>query len=172
MPSKRATLRAAALAGLEKAHALIMKDENDAFVDLYCIFQEERHTAVKPEDRNLFSPLYLKQEVVAVIRLLSHAHTFINQGEYAEAMKFLEAVDMADLKVRAAHDMKIQCLRALGRSAEADALATEKIAAWPEQPALRRIFRFFGMVANEGRRLIGGQLAKKPQAPLVPAAKK
>lgn len=164
--------RAAALAGLEKAHALIMKDENDAFVDLYCIFQEERHTAVKPEDRNLFSPLYLKQEVVAVIRLLSHAHTFINQGEYAEAMKFLEAVDMADLKVRAAHDMKIQCLRALGRSAEADALATEKIAAWPEQPALRRIFRFFGMVANEGRRLIGGQLAKKPQAPLVPAAKK
>ena len=80
-------------------------------------------------------------------------------------MKFLEAVDMADLKVRAAHDMKIQCLRALGRNAEADELAKEKIAAWPEQPALRRIFRFLGMVANEGRRLLAGQLAKKPAAP-------
>ncbi len=163
---------AAALAGLEKAHAFMMKEENNAFNDLYCIFQEERHTALKPEDRNRFSPLYLKQESVAVIRLLTHAQAFINKSDYAEAMKFLEAVDMADMKVRAAHDMKIQCLRALNRNAEADVLAAEKLAAWPEQDALRRIFRFFGMVANEGRRLLAGQLAKKPSAPVAPPVRK
>jgi hypothetical protein len=157
--------RTKALAELEKAHAFILKEENNAFNDLYCIFQEERHTALKPEDRKRFSPLYLKQESVAVIRLLTHAQHFLNQGNHAEAMTFLEAVDMADMKVRAAHDMKIQCLRALGRDAEARVLAKEKLAAWPEQNALRRIFRFFGMVANEGRRLLVGQMAKKPAVP-------
>jgi Mlc titration factor MtfA (ptsG expression regulator) len=160
--------RTKAVAGLEQAFAKITKDETEAFSDVYCIFQEERHTALKPEDRNLFYPLYLKQEATAVIRLLTHAQNFINQKQYAEAMKFLEAADMADMKVRAAHDMKITCLRALGKDAEAGALEREKLAAWPEQPLMRRVFRFLGMVANEGRRLIAG-LTSKPTP--VPAKK-
>ncbi|HZF01151.1 MAG TPA: hypothetical protein VE344_04575, partial [Methylomirabilota bacterium] len=104
---------------------------------------------------------YLKQESTAVIRLLTHAQNYINQKNFTEALKFLEAADMADIKVRAAQDMKIICQRALGKNSEADQLEKEKLAAWPEQPALRRAFRFLGMVANEGRRMIAG-LTSKP----------
>jgi hypothetical protein len=168
MYAKDPAAKATAQAGLEKAFAKITKDETEAFSDVYCIFQEERHTALKPEERNLFYPLYLKQEATAVIRLLTHAQNFINQKQYAEALKFLEATDMADIKVRAAHDMKIACLRGLGKNAEAAALENEKIAAWPEQPTMRRTFRFLGMVANEGRRMIAG-LTSKPTP--IPAKK-
>jgi Mlc titration factor MtfA (ptsG expression regulator) len=161
MHAKDPAARAAATADLERAFAKITKDETNAFSDIYCIFQEERHTALKPEDRNLFYPLYLKQEATAVIRLLTHAQNFINQKNYPEALKFVECVDMADMKVRAAQDMKINCLRALGKNSEADQLEKEKLVAWPEQPAIRRIFRFLGMVANEGRRMIAG-LTSKP----------
>ena len=161
MYAKDATGRAKATAELEKAFAKITKDETDAFSDIYCIFQEERHTALKPEDRNLFYPLYLKQEATAVIRLLTHAQNFINQKNFAEALKFAECADMADMKVRAAQDMKITCLRALGNNSEADQLEKEKLVAWPEQPMIRRLFRFLGMVANEGRRMIAG-LTSKP----------
>ena len=160
-----AAAKATAQAGLEKSFAKITKDETEAFSDVYCIFQEERHTALKPEERNLFYPQYLKQEATAVIRLLTHAQNFINQKKYAEAMSFLEAVDMADMKVRAAHDMKITCLRALGKNAEASALENEKLAAWPEQPTMRRVFRFLGMVANEGRRMIAGLTSKPTPMP-------
>lgn len=163
--AKDAAGHAQATAGLEKAYAKITKDETDAFSDVYCIFQEERHTALKPEDRNLFYPLYLRQEANAVIRLLTHAQNFINQKKYAEAMPFLEAADMADMKVRAAHDLKITCLRALGKNSEANALEQVKLAAWPEQPALRRLFRFLGMVANEGRRMIAGLTSKPTPMP-------
>jgi hypothetical protein len=163
--SKDAAAHAKAQAGLDKAFAKITKDETEAFSDVYCIFQEERHTALKPEERNLFYPQYLKQEATAVIRLLTHAQNFINQKNYTEALKYLEAVDMADMKVRAAHDMKITCLRALGKNAEADVLAQEKVAAWPEQPMMRRTFRFLGMVANEGRRMIAGLTSKPTPTP-------
>jgi hypothetical protein len=165
MYAKEAVARASASAVLEQSFARITKDETNAFSDIYCIFQEERHTALKPEERNLFYPLYLKQEATAVIRLLGHAQNFINQRQYAEALPFLEAADMADMKVRAAQDMKIACLRALGKSAEADALEKEKLAAWPEQPALRRLFRFLGMVTNEGRRMIAGLTSKPTPMP-------
>jgi hypothetical protein len=72
---------------------------------------------------------------------------------------------MADIKVRAAHDMKITCLRGLGKNAEAAALENEKLAAWPEQATMRRIFRFLGMVANEGRRMIAGLTSKPTPTP-------
>ncbi|HZF00711.1 MAG TPA: hypothetical protein VE344_02335, partial [Methylomirabilota bacterium] len=57
MYAKDADARAKATAELEKAFSKITNDETDAFSDIYCIFQEERHTALKPEDRNLFYPL-------------------------------------------------------------------------------------------------------------------
>ena len=161
MHAKDPAARAAAAAELEQAFAKITRDETNAFSDIYCIFQEERHTALKPEDRNLFYPLYLKQEATAVIRLLTHAQNFITQKKFTEALQFVECVDMADMKVRAAQDMKIICLRALGKNSEANQLAKEKLVAWPEQPMIRRVFRFLGMVANEGRRMIAG-LTSKP----------
>ena len=152
--------RNAALAGLEKALSSILKDENNAFSDIYCVFQEERHSALKPDERNLFNPLYLKQEMAAVIRLLSHAQTFMAKEDYVQALQFIEATQMADLRLRAAQDMKIKCLRALGRQAEADQLARENLLAWPAMNGARRVFRFLGMVANEGRRLLAGLTAR------------
>jgi hypothetical protein len=67
---------------------------------------------------------------------------------------------MAELRLRAAQDMKIKCLRALGRQAEADELARENLLAWPAMNRTRRVFRFLGMVANEGRRLLAGLTAR------------
>jgi hypothetical protein len=150
--------RQTATAKMEKVMAAIMKDENNAFSDIYCTFQEERHSALKPEERNLFYPLYLKQEMAAVIRLLTHAQSFISKNDHAQALQFIEATQMADLRLRAAQDMKIACLRGLGRNAEADQLSRESLLAWPEMKYTQRVFRFLGMVANEGRRLIAGVL--------------
>src|SRR5438552_5820407 len=64
--------RAAALAKLDEV-AATFKQEEETFSDVYCTFQEERHTAMSPEDRDRFSPLYFKQEAHAVSRLLSLA---------------------------------------------------------------------------------------------------
>jgi hypothetical protein len=150
--------RRRALEEMENEFSQLKKDGEDAFSDLYGVFQEERHSALAPEDRNRFNPLYLKQEVIAVVRLLSIAQDYITKGDYQEALNYVEATQMADIRMRAAQDMKIQCLRALGRGDEAEKLAREALLAWPETKALRRLFRFLGMVANEGRRL----LAKGP----------
>ncbi len=153
--------RQRALAEMEQEFSNLKKDGEDAFSDLYGVFQEERHSALAPEDRNRFNPLYLKQEVMAVVRLLSIAQGHITKGNYSEALKYVEATQMADMRMRAAQDMKIQCLRALGRGGEADGLAREALLAWPETKALRRLFRFLGMVANEGRRLLAKRSAKR-----------
>lgn len=153
-----ATARNQALAAMEKEFSRIEKDEEEAFSDLYCVFQEERHSAFEPDERDRFNPLYLRQETMAVIRLLSLAQEHIAKGNYTEALKYVEATQMADLRVRAAQDMRIQCLRALGQNAEAERLACEVLLAWSQMNALRCLFRFLGMVANEGRRL----LAKRP----------
>jgi hypothetical protein len=56
--------------------------------------------------------------------------------------------------------MKVQCLRTLGRNSEADKLAKETLAAWPEMNFFRRIFRFLGMVASDGKAMIVGFLSK------------
>jgi hypothetical protein len=98
---------------------------------------------------------------MAVTRLLSHAQQHIRQGNHAEALKYIEATQMADLRLRQAQEMKIQCLRALGRAAEADRLTRERYLAWPEMSAARRLFRFLGMVANEVRRVIAARSRKK-----------
>ena len=36
----------------------------------------------------------------------------------------------------------------------------EALAAWPEHNAARRLFRFLGMVANDGKRLLVGLTEK------------
>jgi len=136
-------------------------EEEKAFSEIYCVFQEERHTALSPEDRNLFNPLYIRQEVMAVTRLLTHAQQHMKKGDHATALEYVEATQMADLRLRQAQEMKIECLRALGRNAEAKELAGEKFLAWPEMNALRRLFRFLGMIANEVRRIAAARCSKK-----------
>jgi hypothetical protein len=153
--------RAAATAELEKIWTTLTNEEEKAFSDLYCVFQEERHTALSPEERNVFNPLYIRQEVMAVTRLLSHAQQCIKSGNHTEALKYIEATQMADLRLRQAQDMKIECLRALGRNAQADRLAREQFLAWPEMSAARRLFRFLGMIANEARRIVAARSSKK-----------
>ena len=153
--------RAAAVAELEEVWTRLVTEEEKAFSDLYCVFQEERHTALSPEDRNVFNPLYIRQEVMAVTRLLSHAQAHIRTGNHAEALKYIEATQMADLRLRQAHEMKISCLRALGRNPEAEQLARETFLAWPEMSVARRLFRFLGMIANEARRIVAARSSRK-----------
>ena len=45
--------------------------------------------------------------------------------------------------------LKSECLRGLGRNAEAEQVLRESLAAWPQMTTLRKCFRFLGMVANE-----------------------
>ena len=63
--------RAAALAKMEQVAAGFEKDAA-RFSDLYHVFQEERHTAMSPEERDRFSPLYFKQEAHVVSKLALH----------------------------------------------------------------------------------------------------
>jgi len=154
---------------LEQVWTKIVAEEEQAFSEVYCVFQEERHTALTPEERDVFNPLYIRQEVMAVTRLLTHAKSLIKGGNHAEALKYVEATQLADLRLRQAYDMKIECLRALGRNREADVLAREKFLAWPQMSAVRRAFRFLGMVANEARRVVAARSANKTaQKKLMP----
>jgi hypothetical protein len=154
----------AALTEMEKAHTFLLNDENNTFSEDYATFQEERHSALKPEDRDLFNPLYIRQEVAAIVRLLSHAKKNITGKKFAEALQFIEATQLADLRLRQALDMKVECLRALGRHDEAAQIAREKFLAWPESTYVRRIFRFLGMIATEVRRITAARNQKKNPA--------
>lgn len=154
-------VRSAALKNLEEVWAKLVREEEKSFSDLYCVFQEERHTALSPEDRNVFNPLYIRQEVMAVTRLLSHAQHLIKAGRFEEALKYVEATQMADLRLRQAQEMKITCLRELGKAVEADALERERFLSWPDMSLARRIFRFLGMIANEVRRIVAARSQKK-----------
>lgn len=147
--------RATALAKMEEV-ADSFRKETEKFSDLYHVFQEERHTAMSMEERDRLTPLYFQQEAQAVFRLLSYAQEHFDKKDYAEALKYIEATQMADIRVRQAHEMKVKCLRALGRQAEANRVARETFLAWPRMNFARRTFRFLGKVANEGRTLLAG----------------
>ena len=123
------------------------------------MFQEERFTLHTPEERRAFNPAYFKKEADAVALMIQFAQQRIAEKKYDEALKFLDATFMSNLRVRQANDMKVECLRALGRNAEADKLAGETLAAWPEKNFFRRIFRFLGMVASDGKTMIVGFLS-------------
>jgi len=124
------------------------------------VFQEERFTLHTPEERRAFNPAYFEKEANAVAQLLQYARQRIAEKKYDEASKFLDGTLMSNLRVRQAQDMKVECLRALGRNSEADKLARETLAAWPEMNFFRRWFRFLGMVASDGKAMIVGFLSK------------
>ncbi|HEX7619466.1 MAG TPA: hypothetical protein VF480_12210 [Verrucomicrobiae bacterium] len=154
----------AALKNLEQCAAEFEKQQ-DQFSDLYAVFQEERFTLHTPEERRAFNPRYFEKEAAAVSRLMEFAQQRIADKKYEEALKFLDGTLMSNLRVRQVQDMKVECLRALGRNAEADNLAKETLAAWPEMNFWRRLFRLFGMLATETKTMIVGFLkgGKKPR---------
>ena len=78
---------------------------------------------------------------------------------------YLEATQLADIRARPAQELMIKCLRALGRNAEADRIEKDAILAWPRMSALRRFFRFLGMVANEAKGLLVGLTSKGKRDP-------
>ena len=154
-----AAARDAALGKIEALAATLLKEEG-TFSDLYAVFQEERHSDLTPEERKAFDPKYVGREAFAVTRLVSFAERHVQAGRFAEAMEFLDATHLSDLRLRQAQLLQAECLRKLGRSAEADRLEKDLLAAWPEHNAARRAFRFLGMVANDGKRLLVGLTEK------------
>jgi hypothetical protein len=151
--------RTAALAQLETVAAELLKNE-ERFSDLYCAFQEERHAELSTEERAAFNPAYFRHEAQAVSRLILLGQEQIERKQYEAAMNYLAGTHYSDLRVRQVQLLKAQCLRALGREAEANAVSQEIIAAWPQMTAARRLFRFLGMVANDGKRMLVGLTEK------------
>lgn len=160
--------RAAAFRQMEALATELAKQE-DAYSDLYATFQEERHTAVSQEDRDRFDPLYFTQETRALTRLLQYAQEHLTRGEADEALKYLDAAALSEVRVRTAQLMKADCLRALGRAAEADACSKEALAVWPQASLARRLFRFLGMFANEAKRLLVSASSKEEKPGKQPA---
>jgi hypothetical protein len=147
--------RKTALAAMEQAAAGLAK-EQERFSDIYCVFQEERHTEMTLSERQLFNQKYFQQECFAIARLISRAQELMTQKEYAQAIPFLDAVQFSDLKVRQAGLMMAECLRAVGRHHEANQMDKDSQVCWPRMNTLRRLFRFLGMVANDGKRMLIG----------------
>ncbi len=138
-----------------------LEKSQDKFSDLYAVFQEERFTLHTPEERRAWNPAYFQKEAAAVALMLGYAQQRIAEKKFKEALKFIDATLMSNLRVRQAQDMKVECLRALGKNSEADKLAKEVLVAWPEMNFFRRMFRFLGMVASDGKAMIVGFLGKK-----------
>ena len=155
--------RTTALAALEVAAQKYVL-EKDKFSDAYCVFQEERHTEMTEAERVLFNPKYFKHEALIVARLVLRARELTEKKEFTEAMELLDCVQLSDIKVRQANALMAECLRAMGRTAEAERMAKETITAWPQMNLLRRTFRFLGMVANDGKRMLVGMTSKGKQA--------
>jgi hypothetical protein len=147
-----------ALKNMEQRAAELEKQQ-DNFSDLYAVFQEERFTLHTPEERRAFNPGYFQKEAAAVAQMLGYAQQRIADKKFEEALKFIDATLMSNLRVRQAQDMKVECLRALGRNSEADKLAAETLAGWPEMNSARRLFRFLGMVASDGKAMVVGFLS-------------
>ena len=138
-----------------------LEQQQDKFSDLYAVFQEERFTLHTSEERRAWNPGYFEKEAAAVAQMLGYAQQRIAENKFEEALKFIDATLMSNLRVRQAQDMKIVCLRALGKNSEADKLAGEMLATWPEMNFFRRMFRFLGMVASDGKTMIAGFLGSK-----------
>ena len=154
-------LHKAAMENLER-EAAKLRAEQEKFSDIYCVFQEERHSEVEPQRRKEFSKLHFACEAKAIQQLILIGQDFMAKKEFAEAMKCLDAVNFSDLRVRQVQEMKAECLRQLGRTAEAEKISAENLTAWPEMNFIRRTFRFAGAFANDGKRMLVGLFGKNP----------
>jgi hypothetical protein len=149
----------AALANLEKC-AMAFAGDQEKFSDLYAVFQEERFTMHTPEERRAFNPKHFEKESHAVARLMEIAQKHLAARNYEEALKCIDATFMSNIQLRQARDLKAETLRALGRTKEASKILEETLAAWPEMNSARRIFRFLGMVASDGKTMVVGFLQR------------
>jgi hypothetical protein len=155
--------RKAALKNLEDVASELRRAE-DKFSDIYSIFQEERHSELTPEQRKPFSKLHFDRQTKAIELLILIAQDFIQRKEFAAAINCLDCVNMSDLRVRQVQEMKAECLRGLGRNAEAEKISSEVLAAWPEMNFIRRLFRFGGAFANDTKRMLVGLSGKSAKA--------
>jgi hypothetical protein len=149
----------AALQELESAAKPFVKEKED-FSDVYCVFQEERFTEMTPAERDRFDPKLFQAECGAVSLLVTLAESALAQGRPAEAIECLDATYLSDLRLRNVPELKAVCLRAMGREAEAKRIGQELLVAGPQAGPVRRTARFFGMVANDGKRMVVGMTAK------------
>ncbi len=149
----------AALENLERV-AAELRAASGKFSDLYSVFQEERHSELTPEERKPFSKLHYDRQTKAVEMLILIAQDFVAEKKFAEAIECLDAVNLSDLRVRQVQELKAECLRQLGRPAEAEKISAETLAAWPELNFFRRLFRFGGAFANDAKRMLVGMTGK------------
>ena len=94
------------------------------------------------------------REAKAVARLLTKTRAMIKAGRYEEAMVMLEVVAYSDLRTKFVNLLKAECLRATGKPDEAEKLAQENARMWPDNPLVRRIFRFVAYVFVEAKRMV------------------
>ena len=78
----------------------------------------------------------------------------IKANRFEEALAVLEIVTHSDLRPKFLNVLKADCLRATGKPAEADKLMQENAQIWPDNPLVRRIFRFIAYIFVEAKRMI------------------
>ena len=129
-------------------------EETKNFSDLYAVFREERHSNLTPGQRQTLDERYFNLEAKAVARLLAKASAMIKANRFEEALAVLEIVTHSDLRPKFLNVLKADCLRATGKPAEADKLMQENAQIWPDNPLVRRIFRFIAYIFVEAKRMI------------------
>ena len=87
-------------------------------------------------------------------RLLVKARAMIKAGRFEEAMVVLELVAYSDIRTKFVNLLKAECLRATGKPDEAEKLSQENAQMWPDNPLLRRVFRFVAYVFIEAKRMV------------------
>ena len=129
-------------------------EETKNFSDLYAVFREERHSNLTAEQRDTLDERYFILEARAVARLLAKVSFMIKAQRFEEALVVLQVVAYADIRPRFANVLKAECLRATGKPAEADKLLQENAQIWPDNPLVRRLFRFVAYIFIEAKRMI------------------
>ena len=65
-----------------------------------------------------------------------------------------KALTEADIRTKFINHLKAVCLRETGKAGEAERLVQENAQIWPDNPLLRRVFRFAAYVFVEAKRMI------------------
>lgn len=128
--------------------------ECESFSDLYALFREERHSSLTPEQRQKFDERYFSLEAKAVAKLLAKAGQLIQRNQFAKAIALLDIALYSDLRTPHVNHLKAECLLALGQAEEAKKLQSENARMWPDNPLLRRTFRFVAYVFVEAKRMV------------------
>jgi hypothetical protein len=63
-------------------------------------------------------------------------------------------VAYSDIRTKFVNFLKAECLRATGKPDEAEKLSQENAQMWPDNPLLRRVFRFVAYIFIEAKRMV------------------